>query len=121
MNKNSKHQYSIQEIKLAWLSNQDPAWTPGMLEALENYENANKLYNAALKATGEKDYNRQARIFESAASAYATAGNTKAQERAENYALAARARAAAVSLPLPMWIVVCGIIGGLFLIQRKRK
>ena len=120
-NKNSKHQYSIQEIKHAWLSSQDPAYSPGMLNALENFEYANKQYNAALAATGEKDYERQARIFESASDMYATAGNTQYQERAENYALAARARAAAESLPLPTWIAVFGIIGGLLLILRKRK
>ena len=121
LNKKTGKQYSVEFIKMAWLKNQDPAWTPGMQNALENFENANRLYNAALAATDEKDYERQARIFESAASAYATVGNTKAQERVENYALAARARAAAESLPLPMWIAVFGIIGGLLLIQRKRK
>jgi hypothetical protein len=121
LNKKTGKQYSVEFIKMAWLKNQDPAWTPGMQNALENFENANRLYNAALAATDEKDYERQARIFESASDMYATAGNTQYQERAENYALAARARAAAESLPLPMWIVVCGIIGGLFLIQRKRK
>jgi hypothetical protein len=121
LNKKTGKQYSVEFIKMAWLKNQDPAWTPGMQNALENFENANRLYNAALAATDEKDYERQARIFESASDMYATAGNTQYQERAENYALAARARAEAESLPLPMWIVVCGIIGGLFLIQRKRK
>jgi len=121
LNKKTGKQYSVEFIKMAWLKNQDPAWTPGMQNALENFENANRLYNAALAATDEKDYERQARIFESASDMYATAGNTQYQERAENYALAARARAAAESLPLPMWIAVCGIIGGLLLIQRKRK
>jgi hypothetical protein len=121
LNKKTGKQYSVEFIKMAWLKNQDPAWTPGMQNALENFENANRLYNAALAATDEKDYERQARIFESAASAYATIGNTKAQERVENYALAARARASAESLPLPAWIVLCGLIGGLFLILRKRE
>jgi len=121
LNKKTGKQYSVEFIKMAWLKNQDPAWTPGMQNALENFENANRLYNAALAATDEKDYERQARIFESASDMYATAGNTQYQERAENYAVAARARAAAESLPLPAWIVVCGIIGGLFLTQRKWK
>jgi len=52
---------------------------------------------------------------------YATVGNTKAQEQVEKAAIAARAQAAAESLPLPTWIAVCGIIGGLLLILRKRK
>ena len=121
LNKKTGKQYSVEFIKMAWLKNQDPAWTPGMQNALENFENANRLYNAALAATDEKDYERQARIFESASDMYATAGNTQYQERAENYAVAARARAAAESLPLPAWIVACGIIGGLFLTQRKWK
>ena len=52
-----------------------------MVDALQNYEFANKKYNAALAATGDKDYEEKARIFESAASMYAVAGNTKAQSR----------------------------------------
>ena len=54
---------------------------------------------------------------------YAVAGNTKAQNRLRMHALAARAQAAArkISLPLPVWIAVCGLIGGLFLIQRKLR
>jgi hypothetical protein len=54
---------------------------------------------------------------------YATLEMTKEQEQFENAALAARAMADAqrLSLPLPAWIAVCGIIGGLLLIQRKRK
>lgn len=87
--------------------------------AMDNFQQANKQYRAALAATGDKDYERQARIFESSASMYENLGNTKAQEELENAAMAARARAAAESLPLPAWIVVLAIIGGLFLIRKK--
>jgi hypothetical protein len=94
-----------------------------MREALEDYEFANKKYNAALAATGEKDYEDKARIFESAASMYASLGSTKYQKQTENAALAARAQAAAqkISLPLSLWIAIFAIIGGLILVQRKRN
>ena len=121
INKKFGKQYSVEFIKNGFLSSPDPKYSPGMIDAMENYELANRKYNAALAATGEKDYARKARIFESASSMYATVGNTKAQEQVEKAAIAARAQAAAESLPLPTWIAVFGIIGGLLLIQRKRK
>jgi hypothetical protein len=123
MNKESGTHYTIEYIKNLWLTSQDPAFTPGMIEALGNYEFANKKYNAALAATGEKDYEQKARIFESAASMYASAGNTYSQKQTENAALAARAQAAAqkIDLPLSVWIAVIAIIGGLILIQRKKN
>jgi hypothetical protein len=123
MNKQSGTHYTVGFVKNLWLTSQDPLYTPEMREALENYEYANKKYNAALAATGEKDFEEKARIFESAASMYASVGNTKYQNQTENAALAARAQAAAqkISLPLSVWIAVFGIIGGLILIQRKKK
>ncbi len=115
--------YTLEYSKNLWLSSPDPAFSPEMREALEDYEYANKKYNAALAATGEKDFEEKARIFESAASMYASIGNPKFQKQTENAALAARAQAAAqkISLPLPVWIAVFGIIGGLILIQRKKS
>jgi len=115
--------YTVEYSKNLWLRSPDPGYSPEMLEAWENYEFANKKYNAALAATGEKDYEEKARIFESAASMYASQGNTRNQNVTENAALAARAQAAAqkISLPLSLWIAVFGIIGGLILIQRKRN
>jgi hypothetical protein len=123
MNKETGKYYTVEYIKSLWLSSPDPLYTPEMVNALENYEFANKKYNAALAATGDKDYEEKARIFESAASMYASVGNTKYQEQTENAALAARAQAAAqkISLPLSVWIAVFGIIGGLILVQRKRN
>jgi hypothetical protein len=117
------HHYSIEVLKDGFLRSQDPLFSPGMIEAMEDYEIANKKYNAALAATGDKDYDRKARIFESAAGMYAGLGATERQKQVENAALAARAQAAAerISLPLPAWIAAGGIIGGLLLIQRKRK
>jgi len=90
---------------------------------MTNCNCAQKNYNAALAKTDKKDYEGQARILESASSMYATLEMTKEQERVENLALAARAmdEAQRLSLPLPAWIAVCGIIGGLLLIQRERK
>lgn len=84
---------------------------------------ARKNYNSALALTGKKDYEGQARILESASGLYAALDMKEEQERVENLARAARAADAAQSifLPLPAWITVCGIIGGLFLAQRKRK
>jgi hypothetical protein len=90
---------------------------------MTNCNSAQKNYNAALAATKLKDYEGQARILESASGMYATLEMTKEQEQFEKAALAARAMADAqrLSLPLPVWIAVCGIIGGLVLIKRKRK
>ena len=115
--------YTLEYSKNLWLSNPDPAFSPEMREALENYEYANKKYNEALAATDENDYEEKARIFESAASMYASVGNTKDQKQTENAALAARAQAAAqkFSLPLSPWVVITALIGGLLLIVRKRE
>jgi hypothetical protein len=123
MNKETGKHYTVEYMKSLWMSSPDPLYTPEMVNALENYQFANKKYNAALAATGEKDYEDKARIFESAASMYAVMGATKYQEQTENAALAARAQAAAqkISLPLSLWIAVFGIIGGLILVQRKRN
>jgi hypothetical protein len=86
-------------------------------------ECARKNYNSAMALTDKKDYEGQAIILESAEDLYATLEMTKEQERVRNLALGARAAAAAQSifLPLPAWIAACGLIGGLLLIQRKRK
>jgi len=123
MNKETGKHYTVEFIKNLWLTSHDPAYTPEMVDALQDYEYANKKYNAALAATGEKDYEEKARIFESAASMYASVGNTKYQKQTENAALAARAQAAAqkISLPLSVWIAVFAIICGLILIQRKKN
>jgi hypothetical protein len=123
INKETGNHYTVEYVKYQWISSPDPLYTPEMVNALENYGFANKKYNAALAATGEKDYEEKARIFESAASMYASIGNPKFQKQTENAALAARAQAAAqkISLPLSLWIAVFGIIGGLILNQRKRN
>jgi hypothetical protein len=122
---NQKHgtHYTVEKIKYEFLRSPDPLYTPEMIEALDSYKDANKKYNAALAATGEKEYERKARIFESASDMYAGMGATEAMEITRNAATAARAQAAAqrISLPFPAWIAVCGILGGFFLIQRKRK
>jgi hypothetical protein len=123
MNKETGKNYTVEFVKNLWLTSQDPAYTPEMVDALQDYEFANKKYNAALTATGEKDFEEKARIFDSAASMYASVGNTKYQKQTENAALAARAQAAAqkISLPLSEWIAVFAIVGGLMLIQRKKN
>lgn len=123
LNKETGKSYTVEYVKNLWLTSHDPAFTPEMVDALQDYEYANKKYNAALAATGEKDYEEKARIFESAASMYASAGNTKYQKQTENAAIAARAQAAAqkISLPLSVWIAVFAVIGGLILIQRKKS
>jgi hypothetical protein len=117
--------YTVDQTKDLWLHSPDPGFYTGEArelcgEALANYDQANKQYRAALAAAGD-DYTRQARIFDSAAVMYSMVGNTNAQEQVEDAALAARARAAAESLPLPAWVIVSGVLGGLFLFQRKRK
>jgi hypothetical protein len=129
VNKNSGKQYSVEFVRKMFIEGQryggtagpDPVTIELYEDAMENYNLANKQYNAALAATDEKDFARKARIFESASSMYATIGDTAGQKQVDKAAIAARAQAAAESLPLPTWIAVCGLIGGLFLIQRKRK
>jgi hypothetical protein len=120
--------YSVDQVKQMY--NQNAGGDVGFysateicMSAFENYNQANKQYRAALAATGDKDYERQARIFESGARIYEAIGNTQAQEQMENAAMAARARAAAESLfiPLPIWIAVFAVIGGLVLSRRKRE
>ena len=118
--------YTIEEIRKSLITSPDLGFYSDTtrdlyFEAMDGYQYANKQYRAALAATGEKDYERQARIFDSASGMYSTVGNTAGQKQVEKAAVAARSRAAAESLPLPAWIVVCGIIGGLFLTQRKWK
>jgi len=115
------HHYSIEFIKNSFLRSQDPAFTPGMIEALQDYEYANKMYNKALAATGDKDYEQKARIFDSAAEMYGGAGSPERQKTAENAALAARARAAAEEIPLPPLVAVAGIIGAILVLSAKRK
>jgi len=114
---------TVETVKYEFLHSPDPRYTPELIEALNSYEDANKKYNAALAATGDKEYERKARIFESASVMYADMGATEASEITENAAITARAQAAAqnISLPVPAWIAVCGILGGIFLMQRKRK
>ena len=122
---NQRHgtQYTVEFVTYQFRHSQDPLYTPEMIEARDSYEYANKKYNAALAATGDKEYERKARIFDSATVMYAGMGATEAMEITENAALAARAQAAAqkISLPLSLWIAVFAIIGGLILIQRKKK
>jgi hypothetical protein len=122
LEKSGQH-YSLETLKKNYLSSPDPRLTPEMIEAMEDFNYANQKYDAAMKATSDKDYDRKARIFESAAEMYGSVGATKAQEQVENAALAARAQAAAekISLPLPAWIAVVGIAGGLFMIHRRKK
>lgn len=120
--------YTVEEMKKNWVAS---AGTDRGLYSdksrdlyygsLDEFGDANKKYNAALAATPDMDYEQQARIFDSASEIYATLGDTKGQKQVERAALAARARAAVVNLPLPSWIVIGGILGGVFLIRRKRK
>lgn len=123
LNQRSGRQYTVETVKYEFLHSPDPRYTPELIEARESYEDANKKYNAALAATGDKEYERKARIFESATVMYEGMGATEAGEITGNAAIAARAQAAAqrLSLPVPAWIAVCGILGGFFLVQRKRK
>ena len=119
------HQRSIEDLRMARI----PSWVYSLEtrdlynDAMGNYDLANKQYGAALAATGEKNFERQARIFESASSMYATVGMTKEQKQVEKAALAARAQAAAQSLFLPLspLVVITGLIGAFLLISGKRK
>ena len=129
VNKNTGKQYSIEFMRKLFLESQgyggtagpDPVTIELYEDAQENYRLANKQYNAAMAATGEKDYEHKARIFESASGMYATIGDTAGQKQVEKAAIAARAQAAAESLPLSPCVLIIGLIGGLLLIVRKRE
>ena len=119
------HHYSIETLRdaAAHSPQPPPASSPHYqlwIDAQENWDLANRQYDAALAATADDDYGRQAKIFESSSSMYATEGNTKAQEQVENAALAAHARTAAESLPLPGWMAVAGLFWAYALIAKKR-
>jgi hypothetical protein len=120
LNRQGNH-YTVDQVRQGFLSSPDPLYTPGMVEALQEYKYANRQYNAALAATGSKDYDSQARIFESAAVMYGGMGATKAQEQVENAALAARARSAAEELPLSPLVALAGLIGAFLLVAGKQK
>lgn len=84
---------------------------------------AQKYYNKAFELTKDDDYVQQAEIFEAGTALYETIGMTKEALQMRNAARGARAQAAtsSFSLPLSQWIVIAGLIGGLFLIVRKRE
>jgi hypothetical protein len=127
--------YTIDEIKNLMFNDNDyshPTLTPMkdfndpvLLEyyndAKDNYVIAQQQYSAALKATGDKDYTRQAAIFESASSMYANMGAKDAQEQVDNAALAARARAAVEGIPISPWVCVLAVIFSVILIKRKNS
>jgi hypothetical protein len=88
---------------------------------------AEKYYNMALKETKEDDYKTQALIWDSAAGVYHTYGMSGAEQQCRNVSAVARDRAVVGSLigrlfePLPEWVALLGVIGGIFFIHRRMR
>jgi hypothetical protein len=85
-------------------------------------ECAQKNYNKAYQLTKDDDYKKHAEIFDAGNDLYTKLGMTKEADQMANAAAVARAHDAASGffLPLPPWLAMLGIIGGIFLLHRRR-
>jgi hypothetical protein len=88
-------------------------------------ENAKRAYSKAFSLTSDEDYAMKARILEAGAGIYYILGMTDEARQVENAAEAARNRKTASGLfsallPLPGWVAVLGIIGGILILCKTR-
>ncbi len=90
---------------------------------IESCTKAEQNYNAALALTPEDDYEQQAEIFNEGAGIYDALGQTEEAEQVRDAAAVAEAHAAASSfdLPLPGWLAIFGVLGGLFILNRRKN
>ena len=98
----------------------DPNTFNMLAGAIDNYRLSARQYSEALAATSNTDYKTKADIFESASTMYGTLGAADEQKTVEDAAAVARAHEIAEGLPLPAWIALLGVIGGIILIRRKK-
>ena len=83
-------------------------------------------YDAAMSKLDKNDYNGRAEVWERAASTFRAIGNEKKAQECETKAEKNRNAANTKSLfealfePLPEWIAVAGILGGLFVLHYRK-
>ncbi|MDO9550326.1 MAG: hypothetical protein Q7J03_05075, partial [Methanoregula sp.] len=74
--------------------------------------------------TDEDDYRQQAEIFNEGAGMYDAMGQTENADKMRQAAAVAGTHAAASSLfelPLPGWLAIFGVLGGLFVLNRRKN
>jgi len=117
--------------KLAYLSNPAPGYgiadpeMAGYYDYKKKYcQCAREKYNMALNVVKSEDYRRQASIWSDAADSYLLSGDEEGFIECEKAAAASAAMDVKKNLfssllPLPAWIAVFGIIGGVTLLRRR--
>lgn len=90
---------------------------------IESCSKAEQNYNAALSLTADDDYQQQAEIFNEGADIYDALGQTESAQQVRDAAAVAEAHAAAsgIDLPLPGWLAVFGVLGGLFMLHYRKN
>lgn len=87
-------------------------------------DNAQKSYSQALQLTKDDDYEQKAEIFEDGAGVYTLLGMPEAAQEVNDAAAIARAQDTAsglFALPLPGWLAIFGVLGGLFILHRRKN
>jgi hypothetical protein len=119
--------------KLAFLSNPAPGYgieddeMHGYYEYKREYcRCAREKYNMALNVVKSSDYRLQASIWSDAADSYLLSADDEGYIECEKAAAASAAMEVKNNLfssllPLPAWIAVFGIIGGMFLLVCRKK
>jgi hypothetical protein len=89
-------------------------------------DNAQRSYSKAFQLTRDDDYLTKAEILEAGVDIYYTLGMPEQAREVEKAAETARHRDTASGLfsallPLPGWVAIIGVIGGLVMLNRKKK
>lgn len=85
-------------------------------------DNAQRSYSQALLLTKDDDYRQKAEIFEDGAGVYTSLGMPEQAQEVEDAAALARAQETAsglFALPLPGWLAIFGVLGGLVILHRR--
>jgi hypothetical protein len=86
-----------------------------------------KNYDSALNKMQKDDFKGNAEVWDRAAGMYKMVGNDKraqeSQKKADDYRKAANTKTFLDALfePLPAWLAVLGVIGGLYLLPRRKE